>query len=294
MPVIKSPLRRSAEEAEIIKFMTKEYDFAIELVRKAGKKLKSVRPSMSDISHKGEDIRDVVTNADIEINNFLISEIKKIFPEHAIYSEEGMSRTALDNTEVENKNEYKWVIDPIDGSSNFSRGIPHFAVCVGLLHNDVPIVGAVYNPITDELFSFEKDHGAFFNGEPMQVSQISDLKKAQSLLTVGHQTQLFDWGEAVYRSFLENIKKMKMLGSSSLDLCFLASGRADIVVYGTLTTLDVASSIGIVRASGGEVYTPEGNSVELSAKRQTIVATANPELLKLILPLLHTDLLPNN
>ncbi len=265
--------------------MTKEYDFAISLVRTAGVKLKLARPNTFDISHKGGDIRDVVTNVDLEINEFLTREIKKKFSNHNIYSEEETSPDLK-------KSEYKWVIDPIDGSSNFSRGIPHFAVCVGLLHNAIPIVGAVYNPITDELFSFEKDKGAFFNGEPIHTSQENELEKAQTLLVVGHQKNLFDWGEAVYRSFLENIKKMKMLGSSSLDLCFLASGRADIVVYGTLTTLDVASAVGIVRASGGEVYNMDGKPVELSNKPQTIVATSNPELLKKVFPLLHTNLLP--
>lgn len=260
------------------------YDFAIELVRKAGEQLK-VAAEHIVVSHKGGDVRDVVTDTDLKINAFLISEINGAFPEHHIYSEEGATSDAETGP-------YTWVLDPIDGSANFARGIPHFAICVGLLKNGVPVVGAVYNPITAELFSFEEGRGAFLNGNAIQTSAISEPGKAQGILVVGHQAPLWDWGAAVYRSFLEYLKKTKALGSSSLDLCFLAVGRADIVVYGTLTTQDIASAIGIVRAAGGEVYTIDGTPVALSTSRQTVVATATKELLEQSEKLLHADLLP--
>lgn len=260
------------------------YDFAIDLVRRAGEKLKTAAKDIV-VSHKGTDVRDVVTTTDLEINTFLINEIHLAYPEHCIYSEEGAS------TE-EQASEYEWTLDPIDGSANFSRGIPHFAICVGLLKSGVPVVGAVYNPITDELFSFETGHGAFLNGQPIGVSDVMEPEKAQGLLIIGHQALLWDWGTAVYRSFLEHLKKLKMFGSSGLDLCFLAAGRADIVVYGTLTTQDIASAIGIVRAAGGEVYTIDGVPVQFSAARQTVVATASKELFEKARPFLHADLLP--
>lgn len=259
------------------------YDFAIDLVRRAGEQLKAAAKDVV-VSHKGTDVRDIVTDTDLKINAFLISEIHAAFPEHRILSEEG--------SDEERASEYVWMLDPIDGSSNFSRGIPHFAICVGLLKDGVPVVGAVYNPITDELFSFEEGRGAFLNGNPMQVSDITLPSEAQGILIVGHQAPLWDWGTAVYRSFLEHLSKLKGLGSSSLDLCFLAAGRADIVVYGTLTTQDIASAIGIVRAAGGEVYTIEGVPVQFSSTRQTVVATANKELFENARPLLHADLLP--
>jgi myo-inositol-1(or 4)-monophosphatase len=259
------------------------YDFTLDLVQCAGEKLR-VASQHIVISHKGTDVRDVVTNTDLEINTFLIDEIKHAYPDHHIYSEEGEGTNAT--------SEYEWTIDPIDGSANFSRGIPHFAICIGLLKNHVPIVGAVFNPITNELFSFEEGRGAFLNGNSIQSSDIVEPSEAQGILIVGHQASLWDWGTAVYRSFLEQVKKQKAFGSSSLDLCFLAAGRADIVVYGTLTTKDIASAVGIVRAAGGEVYTIEGIPVEFSATRQTVVATATKELFEKARPLLHTDLLP--
>lgn len=258
------------------------YDFTLDLVQRAGEKLRAASQSIVT-SHKGADVRDVVTNTDLEINTFLVDEIKRTHPDHHIYSEESAGASAM--------SEYEWTIDPIDGSANFSRGIPHFAICVGLLQNGVPIVGAVYNPTTNELFSFEEGRGAFLNGLSIHASSVMQPGDAQSLLIVGHQAKLWDWGTAVYRSFIEHMKKNKALGSSSLDLCFLAAGRADIVVYGTLTTRDVACAIGIVRAAGGEVYTLDGTPADLLSTRQTIVATATPELLANSKLLLHTDLL---
>ena len=260
------------------------YDFTIDLVRRAGAQLKVAAKDIV-VSHKGGDARDIVTDTDLKINAFLIGEIHAAYPEHRIYSEEG-------TTTEENANEYEWMLDPIDGSANFSRGIPHFAICVGLLKDGVPVVGAVYNPITDELFSFSEERGAFLNGNSIHSSGVTEPSEAQGILIVGHKAPLWDWGTAVYRSFLEHLKKMKALGSSSLDLCFLAAGRADIVVYGTLTTQDIASAIGIVRAAGGEVYTIDGVPVEFTKEKQTVVATSSKELFEKSRPLLHADKLP--
>ncbi len=258
------------------------YDFVVDLVTRAGQMLRTASESML-ILQKGSDVRDVVTSTDLELNTFLTTEIGLAYPDHRLYSEEGEGTEAA--------SEYEWTIDPIDGSANFSRGIPHFAVCVGLLQNEMPIVGAVYNPITNELFSFEAGRGAFLNGTSIRVTSITEPSEAQSILVVGHQAPLWDWGAAVYRSFLEHMKKTKAFGSSALDLCFLAAGRADIVVYGTLTTRDVACAIGIVRAAGGEVYTLTGTPVALSATRQTSVATATLGLCKNATPLLHAEML---
>lgn len=259
------------------------YDFAVDLVQQAGAQLKVFAKEIV-VSHKGTDVRDVVSNADLALNTFLVDEIRHAFPDHRIHSEEGVSGDVQTSP-------YMWTIDPIDGSANFARSIPHFAICIGLLEDGVPIVGAVYNPVTDELFSFEAGRGAFLNGTPVQVSSINEPEEAQGILIVGHQAPLWDWGTAVYRSFLEHLKKLKAFGSSSLDLCFLAAGRADIVVYGTLTTQDIASAIGIVRAAGGEVYTAAGVPAAFSSVRQTIIATSSKELFEKVRPFLHVELL---
>lgn len=258
--------------------------FAETLVQTVGGRIAAERGNVLGVLQKGDDPRNEVTATDKEANEMLVSSIRKEYPEHGIYSEEGDEN----NMEAE----FLWVLDPIDGTSNFARGIPHFSVCAGLLRRGVPIVGAVFNPVTNELFSFEEGSGVFLNGAPVCASPTTDPKQAQVFLHVGRKSALWDWGAAATRSLLEGTKKLKDFGSSGLDLCFLAAGRADVVVYGTLTTYDVASAIGIVRASGGEVYTPHGTPAELSEDPQPIIATANKALFDAILPLLHTELLP--
>lgn len=262
------------------------YDFATDLVKRAGVQLKSFHNEALVVSHKGTDPRDVLTSADTELNKFLVSEITRAFPEHRIYSEEGDSS---DNTASA---EWEWTLDPIDGSANFARSIPHFAVCVGLLHNNVPVLGAVYNPITDELFSFEKGKGAFLNGMRIHASTITEPKEAYSLLRTGRKEEYLEWGVITQRDFLTNMKKVSNFGSSALDLCFIGAKRAEVVAYGTLTTQDIAVAVGLVREAGGEVYTIDGEPVTLSKKSQLVVATATRELFDKIQPLLHKELLP--
>ena len=261
------------------------YDFAIDVAERAGARLTSVARGPLQVSHKGSDTRDLVTNIDIEISDFLKKEITHAFPDHHIYSEEGKE------SEHNTASPWEWVLDPIDGTSNFSRSIPHFSVCIGLLYEGVPVLGVVYNPITRELFSFEKEKGAFLNGTPISASAINLPKDAFALFRIGRKEKSWNWGLATERDFLREVKKISNFGSSGLDLCFLASSRVDIVVYGTLGTRDIAGAIGILRAAGGEIYTIDGVPAEITTKSQLVIATATRALFDNIRPFLHPELL---
>lgn len=262
------------------------YNFALALARDSGDELKKYTRENTVISHKGKDRRNVLTNADKEINILLLNKIKKEFPLDSVYSEESENSSA--------EGEYVWALDPIDGSANFSRGIPHYASSVSLLKNGEPILGAVYNPITDEMFSFKKGVGSFLNNHKIEPSSVILAKDAHSFLRVGRNEKLLSWGLSLQEEFLKNLKKVSNFGTTSLDLCFLASGRVDVVVYGTFTTKDVAGSIGLLREAGGSILTPFGENVQISSERQPIVAVANLDLFKEIQPFLHTELLPKD
>lgn len=264
------------------------YEFTLSLVREAGTRLKEAQRAHIEVLHKGADERDVITAVDLEINELLKTRIREAFPDHDIYSEE------KDKKDIVHESEYQWVLDPIDGTANFSRSIPHFAVCVGLLQNAVPILGAIYNPMTDELFSFEKGRGAFLNGKSIHVTATEQPSVAQGIIVIGHYPALLDWGVAVYRSFLEHLKKVKSLGSSSLDICFLAAGRAEVVVYGTLTTKDCGAAIGLLREAGGDMYTLKGTHILFKDMSQPIIATNNRAMFEALQTYLHTELLPPN
>lgn len=214
---------------------------------------------------KGGDPRNIVTETDLKINDFLMEQIQTAYPKHAVYSEEGGG--------LETENEYLWVLDPIDGTANFSRRLPHFAVSVGLLQNKQPVAGAVFNPVTGELFSFKKGRGAFFNGQKITVSAIDELLLAGVFLITGKKPAIRDWGAGVYRKLLDKGNKTRIFGSSALDLCFLADGRIEGVIYGELTTMDIAAAVGILWEAGGEITSPNGKLVEISTTPQRIVAS---------------------
>lgn len=261
--------------------------FAEELVKEAGARVREASVGAFETMHKGGDEKNVVTSVDLEVNKFLISSIRARYPEHRISSEEGGNGAA--------QSEWEWVLDPIDGSANFARGIPHFCVSAALLQNDMPVVGAVYNPITDELFSFTKGSGVLCNSVPVSASGISELRKAQVMYIIGHYAPLWDWGAAVYRNLVEHSKKLKAFGSSSLDLCFVAAGRADLVIYGTLSTRDCAAAVGMIREAGGEVYSlSDGAPVSISGETRTVVAVATPKLFENVRGMLHEELYPRS
>ena len=122
------------------------YSFIVKIVREAGELLLKLRDDGFTATHKGENFRNIVTSVDIAVNEFIVGKIRESFPDDVIYSEED---SGLNSTGVNT-----WAIDPIDGSSNFARGIPHYAVCIAHLVGGAPDAGAVFNPVNNELLSF--------------------------------------------------------------------------------------------------------------------------------------------
>lgn len=253
------------------------YDFIVQIVREAGRTLLHSRDEGFKTTIKGDNPRDVVTSVDFAVNEFIIGEIKEAYPDDAIYSEEG-GGSALGGR--------VWAIDPIDGSSNFSRGIPHYAVCLALLEGGAPVAGAVYNPMTDELFSFKKGGGAFLNGVPIRVSAIIELKDASVFLHAGRTPEFWGWGGASYTKLLGAAKKTSNYSGSALDACFVAAGRIEANIYGRLTTMDIASAIGTLLEAGGRVVNDKGEPAAFSTEPQRVMMTNSPEIESALLKLL--------
>lgn len=247
------------------------YAFAIAKVKEAGEKVLAAREKPFEVSIKGGDPRDILTSIDVEINDFLTKEIEREFPDHSIYSEEA--------NEKKGSSDFEWVIDPIDGTSNFSRGIPHFAVCIGLLEKGVAVAGAVYNPVTRELFSFKKGGGAFLNDKPIRVSSVTELLKAGVLLHAGRKPELWSWGGESYTKLLAAANKTLNFSGSALDICFIAAGRVEAVVYGRLTTMDIAGAVGILIEAGGVAVDASGNPLAYSKESQKFFAANNLQIL---------------
>ncbi|MBI4155986.1 MAG: hypothetical protein HY507_02005 [Candidatus Zambryskibacteria bacterium] len=247
------------------------YTFVIDLIQKAGELLLESRKKHIEVSIKGGDERDLITNVDIEVNNFITEKIRQSFPSDAIYSEEA--------TEEDISSGSFWAIDPIDGTKNFVKNIPLFSIVIGYVDNGIISAGAVYNPVTKELFSFEKNRGAFLNQKLIKVSDKIELKKSTVFLTTGRSKEYWDWGAKVYRFLLENAHSVRGIASSGLDICFVAAGRSEACIYANLTTIDVIAAIGILKEAGGIIEGKSGPIDFLSKTPQTIIAVNNAEIL---------------
>ena len=181
---------------------------------------------------------DFVSNADTKAEKIIIEELKKAKPNYSILSEE-------DGTEINKDKENFWIIDPIDGTTNFLHGIPHFSISIALRSGNEIISGLIYDPIKDEMFYAEKNNGAFLNNKRIRVSKKIDINSC--LFATGGQEDL-------------DIKLItRKSGSAALDMAYVAAGRYDGYFQNKLNLWDVAAGIIIVREAGGIV-----NPIDLS------------------------------
>jgi myo-inositol-1(or 4)-monophosphatase len=184
---------------------------------------------------------DFVSNADLKAEKIIIEELKKARPYYSIISEEDGSETNKDKNNT-------WIIDPIDGTTNFLHGVPHFAISIALKSGDEIVSGLIYDPIKDEMFYAEKDSGAFFNNQRIRVSKKRELNSC-----------LFATGEL---SEKETHLLLRKTGCAALDMAYVAAGRYDGYFQNNLHLWDIAAGIIILKEAGGIV-----NEIDLSQNK---------------------------
>ena len=227
-------------------------------------------------SVKSGGINDLVTEADHASDAAIIEVIRKHFPDHFILSEE--------TGNVPTTSEYKWIIDPIDGTINFAHGIPICCVSIGVEKNGQMILGAVYAPFLHEFFFAEKGKGAFLNDKPISVSSQHELKHA--CLVTGFPYSYLDMPNGPLQVFERFIRKgvpLRRLGSAAIDLCWVAAGRFDGFYEHKLNAWDSAAGFLIVEEAGGKVSDFDGN--DYSPYQPHLCATngiIHEELLKVV------------
>lgn len=204
------------------------------------------------ISHK-EGINNLVTEADHASDKAIREVIKKAFPEHGIVSEESDEKIS--------ESEYRWIIDPIDGTVNFANGIPICCVSIGLEYKGTMLMGAVYNPNMNEFYFAEKNKGATLNDEKISVSSKTEV--ATSCLVTGFPYTYLDHANGPLQVFSKLIKKgipVRRLGSAAIDLCWVAAGRFDGFYEHELHAWDSAAGFLIVEEAGGKVTNLKGET----------------------------------
>jgi myo-inositol-1(or 4)-monophosphatase len=256
---------------------------AIQYVKEAGELIRESMDSMGQIERK-KNGSDLVTEVDKRSEGLLRDKIREDYPDHWILSEEDNGEANSYEVLMQNGPGYGWIIDPIDGTTNFIHGIPHFSVSIGIVHEWETIIGVVYNPVTRELFHACKNKGAFRNGIPIRVGNEEVLGDA--LLATGFQAAEWKQNSFVLQQmdkFAGVCRNLRMIGAASLDLCWLGMGRLTGFWHDGLHPWDSAAGILIVREAGGQVTNRMGSRYQL--KDDTLVASngkVHSEMLKII------------
>ena len=208
---------------------------------------------------------DFVTASDKKVEKILIEELQKARPNYSILSEE--------IGEINNDESFRWIIDPIDGTSNFLHGIPHFAISIGLEQDKEIICGIIYDPIKDEMFAAEKGNGSYINNKRMRVSSRTKLENC-IIFTGGPGCEEKDRELSLkeYNNFSSKVLiPIRKLGSASLDMAYVAAGRCDGFWKRNLNYWDIAAGIIIVKESGGFVTDFKGENGYI--QNETILVT---------------------
>jgi myo-inositol-1(or 4)-monophosphatase len=219
-------------------------EFAVSVAKEAGALLRDRLNTNFQVSHKGE--INLVTEVDIASESLIRERIATQYPRHQILAEEGGL--------AETNSEYRWIVDPLDGTTNYAHGYPIFCVSIGLEYRGEMIVGVVYDPMRDELFSAERGSGAWLNNRKIHVSSTRELLKG--LLSTGfpydikssNLTNLDHW-----TNFAMNAQALRRDGAAALDLSYVACGRFDGFWELNLSAWDMAAGGLIVTEAGGRV-----------------------------------------
>ncbi len=201
--------------------------------------------SAATIHHKESEV-DMVTDVDREIERFLVDRIHQRFPDHGVYGEE-FGVTQADS-------EYRWVIDPIDGTVSFIHDLPYYSVSIALQHHRETIAGVVYSPRLGELFAAETGKGATLNGKPIHVSGRKTLTEA--LVSTGFacvRARHTPDNMQYFPEILHQVRGVRRSGSAALDLCNVAAGRYDAYWELCLNLYDIAAGVLIAREAGATV-----------------------------------------
>ena len=190
-----------------------------------------------------------VSNADIKAEKIIIEELSKARKNYSILSEEDGSKIGKDKNNI-------WIIDPIDGTTNYLHGVPHFAISIALKSNNEIISGVIYDPIKDEMFYAEKNNGAYYNNQRIRVSKKKNFEDC-----------LFATGEDINEKNKTNANiTIRRSGSAALDMAYLAAGRCDGFWQRNLNYWDIAAGIILVKEAGGFVMDFNGNDEYIENK----------------------------
>ena len=234
------------------------------LARQSGAILKAGYETEHQVGYKG--VIDLVTEVDHQSEEYLLGEIRKDFPDHHIFSEESGI--------IQGSDEHTWYVDPLDGTVNYAHHIPIFCVSIAYAFQGRLSLGAVYDPMRDEMFLAERGQSSYLNGRRLRVSTVTELQR--SLLVTGFPYNAWDTPQDNFNNFVRFGKLsqgVRRLGSAALDLCYVAAGRFEGFWEMALNPWDVAAGGLIAEEAGARVTNVSGEADYLSSPQSVIACT---------------------
>jgi myo-inositol-1(or 4)-monophosphatase len=222
-----------------------------------------------DVHQKGP--ADLVTQADLASQEAVRKIVLGAYPEHSLLGEEN-----LPGVDAASRTEYRWIVDPLDGTTNFVHGVPHYCVSLALEREGELLVGAVYDPTRDECFTAAVGQGAWLNGQPIHASRVLQMSEALAVVGFPYNVQRNSPDVLLFLELMGHCHGIRRTGSSALNLCYMAAGRFDLYWSYSTNIWDVAAGVLILREAGGHITSTDAG--EFSIEDPHFLAAANPEL----------------
>ena len=240
--------------------MSPELELAIHAAREAGALLRDNFESNLEVNELAA--HDIKLALDVESQKLIESLILATFPNHAIYGEEGIAGDQDSDTQ--------WIVDPIDGTVNYFYGIPHFCVSIAMRQGGELKIGAIYDPMMDEMFAVDFEGPATRNGKPIRPSNRATMGEAVVTIGFSKSKEAIDAGLGRYREVAHRVRKTRMMGSAALALAYIACGRLDAYIEEMISIWDIAAGQIMVERGGGLVTLVAS---ELNADKSGIISS---------------------
>ncbi len=251
-------------------------EVAIKAAKKAGAFIKENYKNENLVSYK--DPHNIVSEVDVEAESLILYTLQKAFPRHSFFSEEkGM---------IDNRSDYLWIIDPLDGTTNFTHHFPHFCVSIALTHKGEAMLGVIYQPMQNELFAAQKGKGSSLNGNHLTINNGVALEKTVLIINRGaSKKEKLRHGDMV-KLMSDYSRSIRVFGSTALDLCYVASGKFDVFMQNGCMAYDCAAGGLIAKEAGAFISDFSGNPWRIDMEKANDVLVAPPPLHKKLLAIL--------
>ena len=244
----------------------KELQLAIQAAKKAEPTFRKYFGTKPKVQSKGGNFRNIVSFVDRAIEKQLKDFLLKNFPAYGFIGEE--------SGEMNRKAEYVWIVDPIDGTTNYIYGSPDCAISIALLKNNSPVVGVTFSPVSKRFFQAAKGSGARLNGKPIKVSKVTETKKTYGGFGWGRDV---DFAKKMFPGLVPHVGKLRVLGSSTIALGSVAAGIYDFFVGHEMEIWDYAAGQILVEEAGGKFILPENLKIQIATNKVLV-----PKLLELL------------